>query len=153
RTYPEARGGHRVGDERSAGVAGPQGKVRLAEAADRCAVTTLQDCRKSGLQKGKGKVLLTFLSAILQSCNPAMSRSEIGRRHCRVALSLVEDQPVWALLLIHVEALAIVAPHAFARDDLRPADGAPLARLLANLAGLALGPPLDPEHGQVRDDS
>ena len=58
-----------------------------------------------------------------------------------------------ALLLVHVEALAVVTPHAFARDDLRPPNRAPLARLLADLAALALGPALDAEDRQVREDA
>ena len=61
-------------------------------------------------------------------------------------------EPVRALLLIEVEPLAVVAAHALALDDLRPADRAPLAGLLADLAGVALGPALDPEHRrQLRD--
>ena len=58
-----------------------------------------------------------------------------------------------ALLLVEVEPLAVVAAHALARDDLRAANRAPLAGLLADLAGLAFRPALDPEHGQVRDDA
>ena len=65
-----------------------------------------------------------------------------GGRDEHVALA-PEDDPVRALLLIQVEPLAVVAAHALALDDLRPADRAPLARLLADLAGVALGPALD----------
>ena len=56
-----------------------------------------------------------------------------------------------AFLLIEVEPLAVVATHAFALDNLRTADRAPFARLLADLARVALGPPFDPKHRQVRD--
>src|SRR5882762_8700608 len=54
-----------------------------------------------------------------------------------------EDDPMRAFLLVEVEPLAVVAAHAFALDDLRSANRPPLARLLANLARLALGPALD----------
>src|SRR6185503_5518042 len=74
-----------------------------------------------------------------------------GRRDERVPLA-PQDDPVRALLLVHVEPLAVVAPHALALHDPRPADGTPLAGLLTNLAAVALGPPLDPEHRQVRQD-
>src|SRR5207253_10200609 len=66
---------------------------------------------------------------------------------------LADDDPVRALLLVHVEALAVVAAHAFRRDDLRSANRAPLAGLLANLARLTFRPALDAEHGQVRQQT
>src|SRR5262245_1592613 len=61
-----------------------------------------------------------------------------------------DDDPMRALLLVHVETLAVVAAHAFGHDDLRALDGAPLAGLLAQLAGIALGPALDAEDRDLR---
>src|SRR6266550_2867845 len=61
-----------------------------------------------------------------------------------------KDQPMRALLLVHVETLAVVAPDALARNDFRPANGSPLALLFADLAGVAFRPALDPKHCQVR---
>src|SRR5262245_30158400 len=61
-----------------------------------------------------------------------------------------DDQVVRALLLVGVEPLAVVAADAFALDDLRPLNRAPLAGLLADAAGLALRPALDLEDRQVR---
>ena len=58
-----------------------------------------------------------------------------------------------ALLLVLVEPLAVVAANALGDQDLRSLDRSPLAGLLTQLAGLALGPPLDLEDGEVRDDS
>src|SRR5262249_5681249 len=55
----------------------------------------------------------------------------------------MEHDPVDALLLVHVEALAIVAANSLGLDDFRSLDRAPLTRPLADLARLALGPALD----------
>ena len=57
----------------------------------------------------------------------------------------VYHDPVHALLLVRVDTLAVVAAHALGPHDLRPADGAPLAGALADLAALALRPALDAE--------
>src|SRR3954466_3279191 len=77
-----------------------------------------------------------------------------GDWHRRIAFALEQDQPVRALLLIHVEPFAVVAAHALALDDQRPANRAPLAGFLAQLAAVALGPALDPKHGRhLRNDS
>ena len=54
-----------------------------------------------------------------------------------------------ALLRIRVEPFAIVASHALAGDDLRTPDSSPFTGLLADLARIALGPPLDSEDRQV----
>src|SRR5216117_2845499 len=51
----------------------------------------------------------------------------------------------------HIEALAIVAANAFGRHNYRSANSAPLARLLADLTGVAFRPALDPKDGQVRE--
>src|SRR6266851_5881172 len=78
---------------------------------------------------------------------------ERRNRYGGVAFALEQDQPVRALFLVQVEPLAVVAAHAFALDDLRSPDRAPLARLLADPAALALGPALDPKHRRhLRDD-
>src|SRR5262245_26504199 len=74
-----------------------------------------------------------------------------GRKQL-VALAAQND-PVRAFLLIHVEPLAVVAPHALSLDDFRTSNRAPFARLLADLARLAFGPALDAEDGEVRDDA
>ena len=55
-----------------------------------------------------------------------------------------------AFLLIHVEALAVIAADAFAGDDLRTANRAPLAFLLADFAIVAFTPALDSEDREVR---
>src|SRR5258708_23689404 len=75
----------------------------------------------------------------------------VSRRHERIALA-PEDDRVRALLLMEVEPLAVVAANAFGLQDLRPLDRAPLARLLADLARVALGTALDAEDGEVRHD-
>ena len=62
-----------------------------------------------------------------------------------------DEYPVRALLLVHVEPLAVVTPHAFGHDDLRPLDRAPLAGLLAELAAVAFRPALDAEDRQLRE--
>src|SRR5881396_3310592 len=54
------------------------------------------------------------------------------------------------LLLIHVQPFAVVTADALTLDDYRPANGSPLALLLADLAGLAFRPAFDPEHREVR---
>src|SRR5262245_20622942 len=58
-----------------------------------------------------------------------------------------------ALLLIEVKSLAVVAADALALHDLRPANRAPLAGLLADLARSALAPSLDAEDGERRQDA
>src|SRR6266542_1957625 len=73
-----------------------------------------------------------------------------GRRHEQLAALASQNDPVRALLLIEVEPLAVVATDALAGDDFRSANRAPFARLLADLARLALGPAFDPEVVQVR---
>src|SRR4029453_13703318 len=55
------------------------------------------------------------------------------------------------LLLVRVKALAVIAAHTLGDEDLRPLDRAPLARLLTDLARVALRPALDAEDRQVRD--
>src|SRR5262245_33062337 len=82
-----------------------------------------------------------------------MAASICGGRSGRLVGFLQNDDPVRALLLIHVEALAVVAADALALDDLWPLDRAPLTRLLADLAVVALGPALDLKNGQVREDA
>src|SRR5688572_33280366 len=49
-------------------------------------------------------------------------------------------------LLVGMEPLAVVAADAFALDDLRPLNRAPLARLLADTAGLAFRPAFVPKN-------
>src|SRR5580765_3392032 len=87
----------------------------------------------------------------LQASGYRRRRRTTGR-HELVALLLEDDDPVGTLLLVHVEALAVVAAHALAFHDLRAADGAPIAGLLADLAGVAFLPAFDPEDGQVGQD-
>src|SRR6185436_807849 len=82
----------------------------------------------------------------------AVTLSRRRRQEQLVALAPQND-PVRALLLIEVEPLAVVASDTFARDHVRTSYGAQLARLLADLAGLALGAAVDPEHRQVRQNS
>ena len=62
---------------------------------------------------------------------------------------LFEDQPVRALVLVHVEAFAIVASDAFARDDFRPTNRSPLTGFFADLARVAFGPAFDPKDRQI----
>ena len=57
-----------------------------------------------------------------------------------------------ALLHVGVEPLAVVAADALGHVDPRPLDGAPLARLLADLARVAFLPPLDAEDRRLRQD-
>src|ERR1051326_5847609 len=65
-----------------------------------------------------------------------------------------QDDPVRALLLIEIEPLAVVAPHALAPDDSRSLDRAPLARLLADPARVAFAPSLDAEdRRRLREDA
>src|SRR5262249_9213899 len=78
------------------------------------------------------------------------SRTLRGQK--RVSLA-PQDDPVGALLLIEVEPLAVVAADALALHDLRSANGAPLAGLLADLAGPAFAPSLDAEHRERRQDA
>ena len=59
------------------------------------------------------------------------------------------DEPVRAPVLIRVEPFAVVTADALADENLWPVDGAPLAGLLAKLAGLTLAPPFDAKHRQV----
>src|SRR5262245_11160531 len=82
-----------------------------------------------------------------------MSHSEcpLGTRLCTPLL--LDDQPVRALLLIHVQALAIIASDTLARDDLRASNRSPLALLLADLARITFRPTLDPKNGQVGKQS
>jgi radical SAM superfamily enzyme YgiQ (UPF0313 family) len=61
-----------------------------------------------------------------------------------------DDEVMRAPGLIVVQPLAVVAADALRQHDLRAADRAPLAGLLADAAGVALGPALDAEHGQLR---
>src|SRR5687768_3062128 len=63
-----------------------------------------------------------------------------------------KDDPMRALLLIHVEALAVVAAHAFRHDDFRPFDRTPLTRLLAQLARVAFRPALDAENREFGEE-
>ena len=69
-------------------------------------------------------------------------------QHC-LCLFLEKNEPVRAFPCVRVKPLAIIASHALAGDDLRAADGSPFTGLLADLAGIALGPPLDPEDREV----
>src|SRR5262245_41494313 len=62
------------------------------------------------------------------------------------------EQPVRAALLVGVEDLAVVAAHALREHDLALADRAPLALFLAELALAALGPALDLEDREQRDE-
>src|SRR5690349_14219043 len=64
-----------------------------------------------------------------------------------------DDQVMRTLLRIRIQPLAVVAAHALGHDDLGPLDRPPLARLLADAAGLALRPSLDAEDGDLRQDS
>src|SRR5437870_6066591 len=66
---------------------------------------------------------------------------------------LLDNQPVRALLLVHVEALAIVASDALTRDDFGSANRTPLAGFLADLTRIAFRPTLDPKNSQVREQS
>src|SRR5690348_11054780 len=70
---------------------------------------------------------------------------------CQDVALLPDDDPVRTLLGVGVESFAIVTPYAFRRDDFRPSNGSPLARLLTDFAGVALGPSLDAEDGQIRE--
>ena len=54
-----------------------------------------------------------------------------------------------ARVLVHVEAFAIVASDAFARDDFRAANRSPLTGFFADLARVAFGPALDPKNRQI----
>src|SRR5262249_62365771 len=94
----------------------------------------------------------TCRSGLSGGTSPAALQRSRLRRYERVALA-PQDDPVRALLLIEVQTLAVVAADAFALHDLRAADRAPLAGFLADLAGLALAPALDAEHGQRRQDA
>src|SRR5687767_7858019 len=59
---------------------------------------------------------------------PTSPSCDLNLRHGRLAREEValaaDDDPVRALLLVHVEALAVVAAHALRHDDLRPFDRA-----------------------------
>src|ERR1051326_8502057 len=58
-----------------------------------------------------------------------------------------------ALLRVRAETTRGDARPAFTLDAHRSANRAPLARLLADLARVALGPSLDLEHRRIRDDA
>ena len=59
---------------------------------------------------------------------------------------------VRALLGVLIESLAVVASDALGQHDLRTANGAPLTGLLADLARVALGPPLDTKDRERRQN-
>ena len=56
------------------------------------------------------------------------------------ALFLLDDQPVRALLFVHVETLAVIASNALAGHDFRSTDRPPLTRLFTALHVLRPGP-------------
>src|SRR5262245_63239333 len=91
-------------------------------------------------------------SARSGSAHPDLRLGGLRGRKQLVALAAQND-PVRAFLLIQVEPLAVVAPHAFGLDDFRTSNRAPFACLFADLARLAFGPALDAEDGEVRDDA
>src|SRR6266404_1342556 len=87
-------------------------------------------------------------------CRAVWRRLDARRRGDeRLGVLPPQDDPMRAFLLVEIEPLAVVAAHALGDQDLRAADRVPLARLLADLARLALGPALDPKHRQVRQQS
>ena len=77
----------------------------------------------------------------------------LERQDLQLLRLVIQDAPVRALLLVRIQPLAVVAADALGHQDLRPLNRAPLAGLLAQPAGAALGPPLDLEDGEVRDDA
>src|SRR5262245_60026358 len=80
---------------------------------------------------------------------PQPAAAQLARgagRHGRAGLALQLEQPMRATLLVVVEDLAVVAPHALGLQDLPLADRAPFAGLLAKRALAALGPALDRQH-------
>src|SRR5207244_3637290 len=60
------------------------------------------------------------------------------------------NDPMRTLVCVHVQPLTVVAADAFSCDYFRSLNRAPLARLFADSAGVALRPALDSKHRQIR---
>ncbi len=89
----------------------------------------------AGSQAASPGVEQTSLSAKRTACCDSVTAAAAARGLARQYFAFApDDDPVRALLLVHIETLAVVAAHAFGHDDLRALDRAPLAGFLTQLA-------------------